>query len=121
MRDGGDGAPTRIEEWSAARLDEALADPGRRVLLVDVRTAGEFAQGSLPGALSMPLDEIDARHGELGTEAEIVCLCPNGERAAVAVVILQSLGHPDVVLLGGGLEALGIATDPEVGAETDPV
>lgn len=113
---GGAGKAAPIEEWSAAALERALADPMRTVVLLDVRTAGEFAQGSLPGAVSMPLDEIDARHGELEPEAEVVCLCPDGERSAVAAVILRSLGHRQTVLLAGGLEAAGIVTDPDGGA-----
>lgn len=119
MTGSGGGEPAPIEEWSAAALERALADPARTVVLLDVRTAGEFAQGSLPGAVSMPLDEIDARHGELGPEAEVVCLCPDGERAAVAAVILRSLGHRHAVLLAGGLDAVGIATDPD-GADGTP-
>jgi phage shock protein E len=107
----GAGAPPPLEEWSAAELAAALADPERTVVLLDVRTPGEFVQGSLPGAVSMPLDEIDARHGELGPDAEIVCLCPNGERAAVAAVILHSLGHGRAALLAGGLDGMGIETD----------
>lgn len=111
MSGGGDATPPPITEWSAAEVEAALADPARRVVLLDVRTPGEFMQGSLPGAVSMPLDEIDARHGELLADAEIVCLCPDGERAAVAVVILRFLGHARAVLLAGGLESMGIETD----------
>jgi rhodanese-related sulfurtransferase len=83
-------------------------------VLLDVRTPGEFAQGSLPGAVNMPLDELDTRHGELEEDAEIVCLCPDGERSAVAVVILRHLGHDRVALLHGGLEGMGIVTDPDL-------
>lgn len=109
------GEAARIEEWEPAVFERVLADPARRVVLVDVRSPGEFAQGSLPGARNMPLDEIDKRHGELAADAELVCLCPDGERAAVAVVILRSLGHPHVALLAGGLSAVGIETDADVG------
>jgi rhodanese-related sulfurtransferase len=108
---GGEGEAPAIEEWPLDVLERAVADPGRTVVLLDVRTPGEYLQGSLPGAVSMPLDEIDARHGELPADAEIVCLCPDGERSAVAAVILRSLGHPRSVLLSGGLGAAGIETD----------
>lgn len=102
-----------IPEWSASALEAALADPGRRVYVVDVRTPGEFAQGSVPGAHPMPLDEIDARHGEIPADAQVVCVCPDGERSAVAVVLLAELGRPGAVVLAGGLDAMGIATDED--------
>ena len=107
----GAGDPGPIDEWPPAALEQALADRARHVVLLDVRMPGEFQQGSLPGALSMPLDEIDARHGELAPDAEVVCLCPDGERAAVAVVMLRALGHRHAALLAGGLRAVGIDTD----------
>jgi rhodanese-related sulfurtransferase len=106
-----------IPEWTPDELRRALEDPGRRVVLLDVRTAAEFAHGSLPGALSMPLDEIDERCGEIPPDAEVVCLCPDGERAAVAVVLLRSLGVPRAALLAGGLRALGLAGEEDEGEE----
>lgn len=109
--------PVAIPEWTAEELARALADGARSVFLLDVRTEAEFAQGSLPGARSMPLDQIDERHGEIPADAEVVCLCPDGERAAVAVVLLRAAGHMKAALLAGGLRSMGIETDVDVGEE----
>lgn len=109
----------RIPEWSAAALADALADPGRRIYLLDVRTEAEYAQGSAAGAHNMPLDTIDGRHGEIPGDVEVVCLCPDGERSAVAVVLLAAAGHRSVALLAGGLSSLGIATDPDLDDDDD--
>ena len=45
------------------------------VIALDVRPAREFAQGHIAGALSIPLDELDARLAELPGDREIVAYC----------------------------------------------
>lgn len=47
-------------------LDEALAMRDRGVLLVDARSPAEFAQGTIPGAVNVPLFD-DAERAEVGT------------------------------------------------------
>lgn len=44
-------------------------------LLLDVRPAEEFAAGHLPGAVSIPLEELPTRLGELPTDALTVTYC----------------------------------------------
>ena len=44
-------------------------------LVLDVRPAAEYAAGHIPGAVSVPLDELEARLGELPADAEIVAYC----------------------------------------------
>ena len=43
--------------------------------MLDVRPADEFALGHVPGAISMPLAEIDARLSELKPDQTIVAYC----------------------------------------------
>jgi rhodanese-related sulfurtransferase len=113
--ENGSEAGLPIEEWDGEHLLKALGqeNPPR---IVDVRTEGEFAQGSLPGAVNVPLDELDRRKDEAAPDAgcELVAVCSDGERSAVAVMILRSLGVPHVKMLHGGLRSVGIETDPEV-------
>lgn len=45
------------------------------VIVLDVRPATEYRQGHIPGALSVPLAELEARVGDLPTGAEIVAYC----------------------------------------------
>ena len=45
------------------------------VLVLDVRPAAEYAAGHIPGAVSIPLDELEARLGELPANREIVAYC----------------------------------------------
>ena len=62
-------------------------------LLVDVRTQGEFHSGAIPGAINIPLDEIQSRIGEFGDKSrEITLYCASGARSAYAQRYLQQLG-----------------------------
>jgi rhodanese-related sulfurtransferase len=45
------------------------------VTVIDVRPAAEFEAGHLPGAISMPLDELEGRLKELPTDREVVAYC----------------------------------------------
>lgn len=62
-------------------------------LLVDVRTPGEFASEHIAGAINIPVQEIDARLGELGSKNRpIVLYCRSGARSGQAARILTSAG-----------------------------
>ncbi|HQT89923.1 MAG TPA: metalloregulator ArsR/SmtB family transcription factor [Acidiphilium sp.] len=45
------------------------------VTLLDVRPADEFALGRLPGAINIPLDQLDAALGGLTTDHTVVAYC----------------------------------------------
>lgn len=92
LRDG----VTRSIQWH--ELADAQA---RGATVVDVRTAGEHAQGAIPGALLVPVDELRERHGEI-PDGPVVVHCAVGQRGHVAARILTQLGHDDVRNLDGG-------------------
>lgn len=70
--------------------------------IVDVRSAGEFAAGAYPGAVNIPVQELEARLGELPRDRPIVVYCASGARSAAAERMLRARGYADVVN-GGGL------------------
>jgi rhodanese-related sulfurtransferase len=84
-------------QWS--QIDE-FADRGFQ--LVDVRTASEFANGSIPGAMSLPVDEIRDRVSEL-TNKDVLVNCQVGQRGHTAAMLLKELGYNAVNLDGGYL------------------
>ena len=86
---------TTTVQWH--ELAGALADGA---LLVDVRSAGEFHAGSIPGAVNLPLDELRARHAELGGHP-LVVHCQVGQRGHTAARLLGQMGH-EVRNLDGG-------------------
>ncbi|MFO0813372.1 MAG: FAD-dependent oxidoreductase [Gemmatales bacterium] len=82
-------------------VSDYLALPAAsRPLTVDVRLASEFAQGNLPGALHIPVDELRGRLQELPRQP-IVVYCQVGMRGYLATRILLQAGY-DVKNLSGG-------------------
>jgi NADPH-dependent 2,4-dienoyl-CoA reductase/sulfur reductase-like enzyme/rhodanese-related sulfurtransferase len=84
-------------QWS--QIDE-FEDRGFQ--LVDVRTSSEYVAGSIPGAMSMPVDEIRGRVAEL-TNKDVLVNCQVGQRGHTATMLLKELGFNAVNLDGGYL------------------
>lgn len=61
-------------------------------LILDVRTADEAAEGSFAQALTIPLDTLEARIGELPKDKEILIHCSTGARAEMAQQLLAKQG-----------------------------
>ena len=70
--------------------------------LIDVRTASEFALGSIPGAINIPVDEIRERSKEI-TEKDLLINCQVGQRGHTATLLLKELGFNAANLDGGYL------------------
>jgi NADPH-dependent 2,4-dienoyl-CoA reductase/sulfur reductase-like enzyme/rhodanese-related sulfurtransferase len=85
------------------QVDPAVLDeePG---LLLDVRTVDEFAAGTIPGAVNIPLDELRSRLLELPKDREILAFCQVGQRGYMATRILMQAGF-DVRNVSGGYKA----------------
>lgn len=79
---------------------DAVAGAGDMVLL-DVRTPGEFAAGHIPGAVNVPVDELRGRLGELPRDREIAAYCQVGQRGYLATRILRHAGFA-ASNVGGG-------------------
>jgi len=82
-----------------------LIDSRQPVVLVDLRAASEFQGGHLPGAISVPLPELDRRFAEIPTSPMVVlyCRCPLDE-AATAYAFLEAKGYLNHVVLQDGLD-----------------
>lgn len=70
--------------------------------LIDVRTPSEYGNGSIPGAINIPVDEIRARVGEIKKEP-ILVNCQVGQRGHTATMLLKELGFDATNLDGGYL------------------
>lgn len=71
-------------------------------LVVDVRTPEEFSNGAYPGAINIPLDEIEDRVEEFGDlNRSITLYCASGGRSSYAQQILASLGYTNLENGGG--------------------
>jgi len=87
-----------LEETVQWHQIDALRNDGFQ--LVDVRTAGEFAQGTIPGAVNIPVDEIRGRLGEF-QKNRVVVTCQVGMRGHTATALLNRMGVHAVNLDGG--------------------
>jgi phage shock protein E len=78
-----------------------LADKNSKVLLLDVRTAEEYADGHIPGAVLVPYDELAAKFKEADKGRPIVVYCRTGRRSAIAADTLKDMGYTNVSDFGG--------------------
>ncbi len=109
----------RLKPVAAAELLERLLEGN--VILLDVRPVAEYAAGHLPGALSIPVAELEARLPELSQDKEIVAYCrgPYCVFADEAVALLHTHGY-NARRLEQGLpdwRALGLPVESAKGAK----
>lgn len=80
--------------------------------LVDVRTDAEWARGRLPGAVHIPLPELQERAAEV-PDGPVVFYCRTGDRSTMAAQAFRASGREAATLRGGleGWEAAGLPTD----------
>ncbi len=71
-------------------------------MLIDVRTPKEFADGAMPGAINIPVDQLRDRLRELDVAKPITIHCQVGLRGHVATRILKQHGFADVLNMKGG-------------------
>ena len=79
---------------------EASQDPAVRI--IDVRTREEFSCGHVPGALNVPLDQLD-RVQQLvpDKEAPVYLYCASGGRSMMAAGMLKRMGYSGAANVGG--------------------
>jgi len=69
-------------------------------VFVDVRSPGEFASGSRPGSLNIPLDQIAKGAAALDKNKPVILCCASGARSGIAAGILRGLGFKNVTNAG---------------------
>lgn len=91
------------EETATIDAPEEVATQTHGPLVVDVRTPGEFRSGAVPNAINIPLDELEQRLQELGTQPDrdITVYCASGARSGYAQMYLQQQGYTNVKNGGG--------------------
>jgi len=85
-----------------AQWNEIESFTSRGYELIDVRSAGEFARGQIPGAVNISVDEIRERSSEI-TSKNLLVHCQGGQRGHTAALLLKELGFNAVNLDGGYL------------------
>ena len=78
-----------------------MVNPAGSQLLLDVRTPVEVQNGTIPGAVNIPIDDLRRRLGELPANKEILAFCQVGLRGYLACRILMQKGFKCRNLSGG--------------------
>lgn len=81
-----------------------------KVFLLDCRTPAEFAMGTIPGAVNIPLDELRNRLEELPKDKPVYEFCQVGLRGYIAYRILSQNGF-EVYNLSGGYKSYAQARE----------
>ena len=75
------------------------------VTAVDVREKSEFSEGHIPGALHVPLGDLESRASEIPRDRPLLTYCGHGERAATGLSLLERMGFAQLTNFDGGFEA----------------
>lgn len=96
---------------------EASPDQGKAMVaaggvrIVDVRTQQETAQGIIPGAILIPVQELEQRFREIPKDGKTTLVyCAGGTRSAAACEFLSRQGYEGLHNLAGGFTSWGGAT-----------
>ena len=103
-----------LRRLAPSELQMMLADTEGRdpLMLVDVREPREFAAGHLPGAINLPMSELDRRLAELPAGSTAVFMCRSGGRSLRACGQALRGGTVTPLQLEGGLLAWAAEVDP---------
>lgn len=124
-----EGLPTQhIPQLSADELYQMVTKKSD-ILLVDVRTPGEYNSEHIEGAINIPAPDLRTRYNELDRDKSVVVTCSTGHRSSLAASILRRHGFKNVYNVAGGMtgySAAGYASQcplcvaPHVPAFTEP-
>lgn len=92
-----------IQEIDSEGLAEKLRAEPSAFHLIDVRGPGEWAQGVIAGAETVPLHMVPIHLQQLETDKPIVFYCRSGARSAQACAFFMARGNANVINLRGGV------------------
>lgn len=82
-------------------VDELARLHAEGVYVLDVREPDEYTSGHVPGAVPIPLGEVEARAAEVPTDRDVYVVCGSGGRSRRAAGILNATGHRATNVDGG--------------------
>ncbi len=101
------GASTGIRLVSPSDAAAIEADPPADLVVLDVRTPEEFAEGHLEGAVLVDFYDADFAEqlAELDPEVPYLLYCRSGNRSGQTTALMADLGFTDVADIDGGILA----------------
>lgn len=84
---------------------EQLIKDNKNLVILDVRTYSEFKESRIPGAINIPVDELEWELEELEQykENKILVYCKVGVRSSIACSYLENEGFKNLYNLRGGI------------------
>ena len=94
----------KIQECIAKpELQQLMKQSPELVIIIDVRTPEEYTEKHIPGAINIPLAELENHSRGLSKEAIIISVCgKGGGRSEEASGLLQQMGFAKARFLCGG-------------------
>src|SRR5262245_43588121 len=111
------GPPATFEVIKVAQLS-ALLRKGTPVQIIDVRSRPEYLERHIKGAISISLDTLELRVGEVARQGLVVvyCACPH-HLSSLAYGKLYAIGYRNVKVLDEGLPGWVQAGLPTEGSQ----
>ena len=102
QHDATEMAPTHVDAASAA----ALIAEQPELIVLDVRTPDEFADGRIKGAINIDFfdDNFEQKLSQLDRSSAYLIHCRSGGRSEYSLPILAQLGFRNIVHLDGGYD-----------------
>lgn len=91
-----------VKEITAKEVEQLMGE-GKSLNIIDVREAGEVAEGKIKGTVNIPLGLLEARMSELDKSKEYILVCRSGGRSGQACQFLNSYGYKVMNMTGGML------------------
>ena len=88
-----------LKQWHLEDMDKISKD--KSVVLLDVRTVGEFNRGHMDGFKNIPVDELRERINEIEKGKPVYLICQSGLRSYIASRILEGNGYETYNFSGG--------------------
>ena len=88
-----------LKHWHLEDMDKLSKD--KDVVLLDVRTVGEFSRGHIDGFKNIPVDELRERISEIEKGKPVYLICQSGLRSYIASRILEGNGYETYNFSGG--------------------
>lgn len=103
----GTKAEMRFPHTAANAEIQARVDAGEKLNILDVREPAEYAFGRIPGAISLPLGELEEKVAQLDPNNEYYVVCRTGVRSDFACQLLTERGFIKIKNVTPGMSQWG--------------
>ncbi len=103
------------ESVTVEELRQSLRQSPEQVFIIDLMNQEDFAKRHIPGAVNIPIDELEKRASEIPKDKTVVAVCNRGlTKSELGLQRLHQLGFTDAKKLTGGSTGWFDSATPEV-------